>query len=79
MQNNKDYTHGLGCINPGCQVAVVTRFCMVGAQYLWTLGMELASCHFSDTQNFEMAPRFIGHVCSPHHGYLCPVELKDKL
>jgi hypothetical protein len=27
--------------------------------------MELASCHASDTQNFEMAPKFLENLWTP--------------
>jgi hypothetical protein len=28
--------------------------------------MELASCHLSDAQNFELAPRFLENLHIPH-------------
>jgi hypothetical protein len=36
--------------------------CMVygGAKYLWVLGMEVVSCHFSGAYNPDVTPSFLG-------------------
>jgi hypothetical protein len=34
-----------------------------GVYYLWTVGMEIGLCHFSDSWTFEVAPRFVENCC----------------
>jgi len=41
-----------GCTNPGCQVAVATKFRMVAHNICGVLSMELAPCQLSDAYKF---------------------------
>ena len=59
------------CSNTGRQVAMATNFFFQScARYLWMLSMDLASCHLSDTYDFEVASKFLDNLCTP--------ELKSK-
>jgi molybdopterin/thiamine biosynthesis adenylyltransferase len=47
-----------GCTNPGCQVALETKFCTVTPNIFRVFTMELPSSHRSGAYRFEMASRF---------------------
>jgi len=36
-----------------------------GARCFWILNLVLASCYFSGTYNFEMAPALVGNLWTP--------------
>ena len=44
------------------KVAIVTIFCTVA--YLLTVNNRTYSYHAAGTQNFEVAPRFLGNLCA---------------
>jgi len=41
--------------------------------------MELRSCHLSDAQNFNVAPRFWGYLCIPRVAYAQAIRCKEYM
>ena len=57
------------CTNLCRQVATATTFCTV-ATICVSLVRKFASCHASSAWNFEVAPRFVGNLCSLAYKHL---------
>ena len=53
-----------GCTNPGRQVSLTTKFCMVALNYLWVFSMKRASCRPSGAKGFERASGFLENLCT---------------
>jgi hypothetical protein len=41
--------------------------------------MELASCHLSDAQNFNVASRFWEYLCTPHAAYAQAIRCEENM
>jgi hypothetical protein len=50
-----------------------------GALYLCVPIVELSSCEPSGTQNFELAPRFLGNVCTPDTYYKAKFKCRNTV
>jgi hypothetical protein len=54
-----------GCTNPGCQVAMTTKFSVQWLLKFVVLHMDLASYHPSGDYNFDMVPIILENLCTP--------------